>query len=382
MSVANIIHAAYFSKGINGLWGLPIFFVGEPGIGKSSILSAFTRKWDIPLKVLSPALHGEGAFGVIPVPGKDGLDHPAPTWTREFTDGGLVFVDEPNAAGPALQPPIMGLVCDRRIGDHFLGERTRTLMAMNPVEVAANGHDLSAPLANRGGWVKWDPQAVETFVQFLMGEGQGEKIEVQDAKKEEARVEKAWPEAYARSVGLISSFLMSHPDLKNKCPKAGDPAASGAWPSDRSWDMALRALAGTFVHSMTDADKDSFVAGFIGPVAYEALSTFIEQADMPHIPDVADGKVAFEWNAKRLDRCAAILSACVALVVPSAADRRVERAARIWTFLGNAGAYDITVPAAQALVKAGLHLSKEAAPVLTKIHPALRAAGIRAGEAI
>ena len=193
---------------------------------------------------------------------------------------------------------------------------------------------------------------------------------------------KAWPEAFARAVGLESAFLQTHPEMKNRCPKPGDPAQGRAWPSDRTWTYATYALAASYVHGLSDADREEYVGAFIGRVANEAFQTFIEQADLPSPADVLDGKVEFAWEPRRLDRTAAIITSCAALVCREGTEKRRERAAVLWTMLAGASNFDIIVPAARALVQARLHVSKEALGVLDQIAPALKAAGIQAGDAL
>ncbi len=95
--------------------------VGPPGIGKSQRVKKLGAELfgDGMTEVLSPGERGEGAFGVVPVPNGDGyLHYPAPDWVKRFAESGrgLVFVDEINTAPPALQPALLGLILDGRIG--------------------------------------------------------------------------------------------------------------------------------------------------------------------------------------------------------------------------------------------------------------------------
>jgi hypothetical protein len=81
----------------------------------------------MPSELLSPGERGEGAFGVTPIPGigQTGgmvLSYPMPDWTEKFADGvGIVFVDEISSSPPSIQPYLLGLLQERRIGSagHF-----------------------------------------------------------------------------------------------------------------------------------------------------------------------------------------------------------------------------------------------------------------------
>ncbi len=384
----SILTAALFTPISGGRWGLPILAWGSPGVGKSAIIEALAARWGMACEVLSPGERGEGAFGVVPVPDTNGvLRYPRPEWTCAF-DGdvaGVVFVDEMTTAAPALQAPLLGLLLARRIGGHTLPSRVRVIGAANPPEQAAGGFDLAAPVANRVGHISWGEPSVEEHTRYMLGST--EESTVGDASAEEARVLAAWPTAWARAVGLETAFLARRPALKNKCPEAGSPTASRAWPSDRSWEAATRALASAAVHGLSGEDTEEFVAAFIGEAAASEWFAWITEQDLPDPVAILDGHATFAHNPARLDRTVAVLNACVATVAPKVAVRRQERANALWGLLevlsGAKGTgpkvdLDVFVPACAGLVDAGLVDLAAAAATLAALQPVLRAAGITA----
>ena len=381
----NILHTLLFTPMGRGRWGLPAIFEGQPGIAKSSVIEAFAERTGMPCEVLSPSERGEGAFGVIPVPKKDGtIGYPPPDYVSRFTEAGgrgIVFLDELTSASPILQAPCMGIACARRIGSYQLPGGVRVISACNPPEIAANGYDLAPPLANRFGWFKWSPPTVEERQTYLMGRGSDTIGATINAEAEEARVMRAWDEAFSWAIGLDISFLSAQDDWKNKVPKPGDPKLSRAWPSDRTWEYATRAMAAAKVHNLSAEDRDEIVSAFIGTEAYEAFATWAEEQDLPPIAQVLDGKIPFEHSGKRLDRSSAMLTSAVTLITPKDAVRRKERAVVLWKILDQVGKghQDIVVPIAHALVQANLHTDKQAMEVLAKVHPVLAASGIRGG---
>ena len=370
-----ILHAALFTPTSNG-WGLPILIQDEPGVGKSSVIEAYAARCGWRCEVLSPGERGEGAFGVVPVPSKGALTYPAPDWAVEMGDEGcgVVFVDEITTAPPALQAPLLGLVSAKRIGGTKLGGRIRVLGACNPPEQAANGFDLAPPLANRFGHLTWGAPTAEEHAAYMMGLASHEPEAFIDAKAEEDRVMAAWPGAWAKAVGLETAFLRVMGHLKNQYP-TGD-GAGRAWPSDRTWEYATRALAASFVHGLSQEDTDEYVSAFIGQAAYSAWASFIESADLPEPAGLLDGTVPFKHNPERLDRTAAVVSACTALVLSKTAEKREPRAAKLWGILGEIGDghLDLVVPATQAMIAAGLHTLRESLPVLARVQPTIAAA--------
>ena len=156
--------------------------------------------------------------------------------------------------------------------------------------------------------------------------------------------------------------------------------ASGAWPSPRSWELCTRALAGAEVHGLDTEARDAFCASFVGSAAWAEAAHWIAAADLPDPEAVLDGRVQWAPDLHRLDRTAATLGACAALVAPRDAPRRSERATRLWGMLAAtvAVAADVARPAAQVLVVAGLHttVASAARPVLAAIHGLHVAAGV------
>lgn len=378
-----LLTCALFTPMRAGNWGLPLLVEDTPGTAKTAVIRQIAAAWGLPCKVLSPGEEGEGAFGVVPVPLNGRLVYPAPEWVDLVADGGVVFIDECGSIPPMIQAPVLGLIAEKKIGGAQLSLRVRVLGAMNDTDISANGHDLSAPLANRFGHLKWGHPTVEQHMAFMLGlGGKDQEVAPRSAEAEEARVLRAWPEAWARAVGLEVAFLQAQPQWKNAMPKQGDPALSKAWPSDRTWEYATRALASADVHSLSETDRDEFVAAFVGHQAHEHFAAFIESADLPKPADVLDGRVKFSWEPKRLDRSSAIVTACAALVVPPEAPRRRERAKVLWEMLGSASHYDVTVPVAKQLVGAKLHVGMDALPVLARLEPILSAAGVKPGEAL
>jgi MoxR-like ATPase len=382
-----IIKAALFTKMRRG-YGIPLILVADPGVGKSDVTEDVCRDFDLPCEVLSPAERGEGAFGVVMVPDGKGagmvLRSPRPDWTTKFdaTGRGVVFIDEASCTPPALQPPLLGLFRRGVIGAWQMQPGVRRLAAMNPTETATGGYDLGAAVGNRVIFVRWSPPTVaeHTAYMFNLLNGQEASKGRFDAEAEEARVDALWPDAIGRAVGLETAFLARFPALKNVMPKPGDPAASGPWPSDRSWENATRALASADVHKLSAVEREEFVAGAIGEAVASQLFGWIEQQDMPNPADVLDGKVGFVHASSRLDRTAALLNGCAAVVTPKDAPKRAPRVEALWELLAKIAEQradqDVLVPAAQAAVMTRIGTTSAAArKVLAPMNHILEAAG-------
>jgi MoxR-like ATPase len=389
VELKKVMKTMLYTPGLRGHWGLPLYFRAAPGTAKSHLIEDLSVSLGMPhVENLSPGERGEGAFGVVPVPDRNGdgkfkLAYPPPEWFFSMEKGGLVFIDEINRAPHALQPYLLGLVNDRRVGGAYLGDHVRVLAAMNPADTAAGVWDLDSAVANRAGHMTWPAPEAEQWVIYMVAGANNSRDDDEKPivmETEEKRVMKLWPDHWAQSVGAVTAFIRSRRDLLHMEPKQGDPSASAAWPSHRTWELATRALAGADLHGCTNTDQEEIVASFVGIGASNEFFTFREKQDLPNPADVLDGKEKFKHDGKRLDRTSAVLSSCAALVAPPTCIKRIDRANMLWTIMSEVAkdAADVIVPAAQVLVRSKLSGKSVSAatPVLVKLAPILSAAGI------
>lgn len=382
-----ILHAALFTPSPEGSFGLPILLWGSPGLGKTAFVRAAAKRYNMAYERLSPAERGEGQFGVVPIPGADGLLHyPPPAWSKNFEErSGLVFVDEINTAVPALQAPLLGFVQLRVLGSYTFGPRTRILAAANETADAAGGWELAPALANRFGHFAFEGFSSNDWVTGLIGGFGGEDVQVMDAETEERRVMDAWPKAIAEARGMVAAFIKARPGLLYAQPKAAAKASSRAWPSNRSVEYATHALASSIVHNLSEADTELFMGGFVGEGWVGEFAAYRKHLDLPDVVEVLDGRIKFVHDPRRLDRTLAFLSGAAALVIPAKADNRKDRASVLWQIIKHVtkDAADIAVPAAQAMARAVPALvTKEYGAIAVlgdTVLPILQAAGMAGG---
>jgi hypothetical protein len=347
MSIQNIIHAAFFCPTPEGFWGLPLLLWGDPGIGKTAMLRGIAHRSGLLCERLSPAERGEGQFGVVPVPTADGfLQYPAPEWTRRFSEHGLLFLDEVNLAPPALQAPLLGLVQLRTLGTYVFPAHTRVIAAANETADAAGGWDLAPALANRFGHLNFEGLGLADWTLGLLSGFEAESDGmVSNAEAEEACVMAAWPAAVARARGLVSGFITKRPALLHAKPQRHSPGISRAWPSRRSVEYAVYALAASTVHNLSEIETDDFLGAFVG------------------MPWVAEFRT---WTTMVLD---------------SACPNRERRVSKCWDLLGSVlnDVADCAIPAARALSGARLYGSRYpgSIEIFGRFTPILIEAGFR-----
>lgn len=375
-----VLHAAFFTPASDGSWrGLPLLLEGTPGHAKSSTMRAFAAYVGAPVEIAAVGARGEGFFGCTPVARGEGEDltirFPRPEWARKFSDSGLVCVDELTTAKGELKAAVLTLTLDGEVSGHVLPAGVRVWGACNPSECSADGEDLSAPNANRFCHLKWAVDAADWCAWMTQGATEGS--EAIDYTSEAARVLGEWPRAFAVARSKVAAFISRHPDLLDRMPPEGDPQRGRAWPSPRSWEMAARVLASSTIHSLSETDTDTLGSGCVGVSAWQEFRTYLVSLDLPDPVAVLDGLITWAPNPRRLDVTSVTLAACTAVVTPPTAKDRATRADRLWTILdqvGTAGARDLTIAPATALIKAGFIAS----PIARKVLADQRLSGISA----
>lgn len=386
-----ILQVATFTPNPDGGFGLPTLFWGPPGVAKSALIEGWAARCGLACKVLSPAEHGDGAFGVTPVPytqakAKDDkrsdvqrmrIVYPDPEWLDELEDahGSILFLDETNLPASAhLFGPMMAMIHARRIAGRKMPNTVRVMGAANPVENSAGGLELPLPMANRMAHFSWPMPDKREWNTYLVGKATGQVEQEIDAKAEEARVMKAWPTAYAEAAALVATFT-DKTQAKNwyALPKSAGTGAVAdlAWPSLRTWMLAAHALAGARVQGL-GADADSFVAAIVGESAATEFAAYRKNIDLPNPEALLDGQLSWKHNPARLDVSYAVFATCAALVVGDTDEARMmKRGERLWSLLATATQTDadICYDAVNVLISKNLDrkMVKASTPVMTAL---------------
>ena len=149
----------------------------------------------------------------------------------------------------------MALVLERMVGDLALADDVAVVAAANPPDQAADGWDLSGPLANRFCHLDWSVDASGIAEGFIAGFPAPSVVRLPDG----------WQGWTTRTRAQVASFLQVRPGLVS-APPLERAAAGRAWPSPRSWEMAARLLVAA---RSVDAPPDvvaQLVVGSVGPV--------------------------------------------------------------------------------------------------------------------
>ncbi|QJT07152.1 MoxR family ATPase [Streptomyces asoensis] len=323
---------------------LPVLLWGEPGIGKTAALTQLAEALDLPLTTVIASVHEPSDFSGLPIVGDDpaeqGVPMAPPDWAVRLVRAGrgLLFLDELSTAPPAVQAALLRLVLERRIGALTLPPGVRIVAAANPRGSAADGWELSPPLANRFVHLQWTHDH-EVVVRGLGGTWPRATLPRLDPAK--------LPEAVDFARRAVCGLLTARPKLVHRLPSS-EARRGGAWPSPRSWDMTLSLIAFATAAGSSRDVLSLLVRGTVGDGPGLELLASLDRMDLPD-PETLLADPAGADLPERGDLRQAVLDGVVA-AVRARADRARWDAA--WALLVRAletGAPDLVVVPATTL---------------------------------
>ncbi|MGW1751340.1 AAA family ATPase [Streptomyces sp. NPDC002092] len=323
---------------------LPVLLWGEPGIGKTAALTQLAEALDLPLTTVIASVHEPSDFSGLPVVGDDpaeqGVPMAPPDWAVRLVRAGrgLLFLDELSTAPPAVQAALLRLVLERRIGALRLPPGVRIVAAANPRSSAADGWELSPPLANRFVHLQWTHDH-EVVVRGLGGTWP------------RATLPRLSPEKLSEAVDFarraVCGLLTARPKLVHQLP-GNEMRRGGAWPSPRSWEMTLRLIA---FATAADSSRDVLsllVRGTVGDGPGLELLASLDRLDLPD-PEVLLADPANAELPERGDLRQAVLDGVVAAVRSRPEKPRWDAAWAILVRALETGAPDLVVVPATTL---------------------------------
>jgi hypothetical protein len=323
---------------------LPVLLWGEPGIGKTAALTQLAEALDLPLTTVIASVHEPSDFSGLPIVGDDpaeqGVPMAPPDWAVRLVRAGrgLLFLDELSTAPPAVQAALLRLVLERRIGALQLPREVRIVAAANPRSSAADGWELSPPLANRFVHLQWTHDH-EVVVRGLGGTWPRATLPRLDPEKLAQAVD------FARRA--VCGLLTTRPKLVHQLP-SNETRRGGPWPSPRSWEMTLALIAFATAAGSSREVLSLLVRGTVGDGPGLELLASLDRMDLPD-PEELLADPAGAVLPERGDLRQAVLDGVVAAVRRRPEKSRWDAA---WALLVRAvetGAPDLVVVPATTL---------------------------------
>jgi MoxR-like ATPase len=356
-------------------WGLPLLLEGSPGIGKSGRIKQVARAVGLDPKVVLASTRQPEDFSGAPFKNRNDeitIECILPAINQLVKkERGLLFLDEISCARPAVQGALLGVVYDRAVGDTMLPGGVRVMAAANPAEEAAGGWNLAPPLANRFAWLKVKTPEAREWAEWLMN-GSPRLAPLEDG---EDRLKNAWGRVWPKVRALGAQFVQSDPGILYALPAEDDPERHRAWPSPRTWEFALRAVAACQALGKPELQFD-FVKACVGEGAATEFAGWLTDKDLPDPEDML--RNGWAPDTARLDVSIAALGALAAFIKSHPKGKQRDAyAVKAWQLLdaaSKAGMADGIVVPSGVLINEGYAMSASdelkqvAQPVMAKVH--------------
>jgi hypothetical protein len=343
---------------------VPVLLWGAPGTGKTSAIKAMAAALGLPCETVIASIREPSDFAGLPVVAEGKVIFAPPRWARNLAmqERGVLFLDEISTAPPAVQAALLRVVLERVVGDLALPEGIVVVAAANPPEFAADGWDLSPPLANRFCHLDW-PVEAHAFAEGLSGGWPAPVV---------PHLPAGWDSQVALGRGLISGFVSVRPTLVVHMPQDGSSAGRG-WPRPRCGERAARRWTAAAVAGASEEARAALMMGAVGRGPGIELLNWAGEMDLPDPEDVLRNPSAFVIP-DRGDRAYAALSAIAAAVAGNPTEQRWLAA---WKVLGRSAGKGADVTALAARVLAQCRPDGVPAPAELRLFaPVLRQAGL------
>jgi hypothetical protein len=280
---------------------VPVLLWGSPGTGKTSAMIALGEALGWPVEVVIGSIREPSDFAGLPIVVDGSAVLSAPGWARRLQDAehGLLFLDE-------LTTAPLRIVLERVAGDVRLPSGVRVVAAANPPEEAADGWELSPPLANRLVHLDWPVEGRQVAHGLAVGFPRA-PVELVERRATTAQA--------LAARGVVAAFLEVRPTLALQVPRSSADAGRG-WPSPRSWEAVARLLAACDAAGCGEDVRAALVIGAVGEGAALEFLAWRQHLDLPDPEAVLADPDAFELP-ERSDRAFAALTAIAAVAVDS-----------------------------------------------------------------
>jgi len=329
---------------------VPVLLWGAPGTGKTATINACGDAWGMHVESIVGSNREPSDFMGFPVESTD-VDGTSITaystlsWAKRLAaaDRALLFLDELTTCSPSVQKVMLRILQERIVGEMTLPNTVSIVAAANPPNVAVDGWDLAAPVANRIMHLDWYFDS-DAWLEGLVSDFRHTAMPVLDAMLNDGS-----DREMLRARSLIAGFLSARPDLRNPGVPTDPTLAGRGWPSPRSWTNAAAVLG----HLSADDTEAMLLAvsGCVGEAAANEFVAWVVSSDLYDPEAVIADPGIVDWSI-RPDRIFALMMAVTAIAHARGDKGTWERVMGVMSKCASSGKPDLAYPAARSLMDA------------------------------
>jgi len=251
------------AAGVRG--NVPTLLWGMPGTTKTAVIEAIGRAWGYSVESLSGANREPSDFMGFPIEQDGVTSYSDLGWAKRLDDSdrGLAFFDELTTCAPSVQKVMLRIFQERIVGELPLGDHVVIVGAANPTEVAVDGWDLPAPVANRLMHLDWFLDTESWLENFVTD------FKFVEYPSMDSMLNDGSPTEKLKAKSTVVAFLKTRPDMLMDFPT--NPVASGrGWPSPRSWTNAAAVIS-----ELHPYDTEAILLAVTGCVGDGAATEFV-----------------------------------------------------------------------------------------------------------
>jgi hypothetical protein len=322
--------------------GVPVHVIGEPGTGKTSVIErALAPALGVPCETLIASIRDTTDFGGLPyMTDTHGVKLAPPEWAQRLVKmgKGIAFFDEITTAPPAVQAALLRVILDRWVGDVKLPDSISMVAASNPIESAAGGNELAAPLANRFCHIRWSVD-VKGWIEGMLNGFAAPRFPM---------VPDDWRDGIIHTRPIVAGFIQSKAQALLVLPKTESDMGK-AWPSPRTWDMVSKLMAANNAAGAGTDTEIALVSGCVGEGMGLEFLHWRNALDLPNPEDLIAQPSKFVVP-ERGDQTFTILASVASCVVANMTKTRYLNAWQIFNTAAKKGKKDIAAASVTTLV--------------------------------
>lgn len=328
---------------------VPALLWGDPGVGKTAKLEAYGAAWGREVCTISASSRAAVDFMGLPMERDERVVYSPLSWAIDLNAAtqGLLVVDEVTTAADTFKA-FLRIVQERYVGEYKLNDTVSIVAIANPADIAVDGVDLPAPVANRFMHLDW----YFDIDQWL--ENVGTEFAFDVVPDPSTYLGSGSPERRAEVNQQILGFLKAQPNLVNKVPRNDLDAQGKAWPSARSWTNVMAVLAQ--LPADDDDARDMTIKSLVGEGACIAFLSWLAQADLVDPAAVIADPTLLDYTG-RLDKVFATLSAVTDLALIRGDYDTWKGALTVMVSASRASRADLAIPGATRLLNVAEHVA-------------------------